>query len=247
MELSTGAVVLILVGTSFVTYVLTWAPPGVHGPMAAAARLVAVDAIRLALWLVVIGALAWWRPCGLGTGWRSLWGIVPFAVFGIAAFLGANLEAVPNGNGFLALLIGSDLLGALREEVAFRGFLLHGLTRRLGGARAVVIGSLLFALVHVPRYLREGRPPREMVALLLIAFGVGVFLCRVRVETGSIWFPAGIHALWNVVVGVGGWSTPHGQLSGALTALHAIPFALGILMFVILALPRPDPSARSIA
>lgn len=245
-ELSTTAAVLILVAASFVTYVLMWAPPRVHDPTGAARWLVVIHVVRLALWLGIIGALGWWRPAGLAIGSVSAWGIVPLTLFGLAILAGAGLADVPNGPGYLVLLLAGDLLGALREEVAFRGFLLHALTRRLGGASAVVVGSVLFAACHVPRYVHEGRGLGETLAFLVVAFGVGVFLCRVRVETGSIWFPAAIHTLWNILSGVGGWAPEHGDPSGALAAMHTIPFALGILMFVVLAVPRSwaEPMTR---
>lgn len=43
----------------------------------------------------------------------------------------------------------------LTEEVIFRGFLLHGLTRRSGGRTAMFASSVLFAVYHVPRGIRE--------------------------------------------------------------------------------------------
>jgi membrane protease YdiL (CAAX protease family) len=163
--------------------------------------------------------------------------VLPLAALSLATVLVvAGAEAVPGGAADGVLLVLALLLGALREEVAFRGFLLHGLTKRLGATSAILVTSMLFAAYHLPRYLREHRPPAEMAALLLVAFGVGVFLCLVRIQTGSIWLPALIHGLWNTLVDVGHWTFPAGELPDAYVVLQTVPFAVGIVMALFLAL-----------
>lgn len=235
-----AAILLMLVGATWITHALGWLVP--HEADPDVARWL-VDGLRLALWLGIVAALAWWRPAGFGLGGASPWGLVPLAVLAVAVPLSGWPGYVPNGTGFAIALAGSDAMGALREEVVFRGILFHGLARRLGGALAVVVGSGLFALSHVPRYLREERPGAEVVGLLIVIFCVGVFLCRVRAASGSIWLPAAIHTTWNVAVGVGGIAPPGGGLSGGLTLLYAGPFAIGMVLFVALALPRVWPRA----
>jgi membrane protease YdiL (CAAX protease family) len=237
-ELSTGAVLLILFAMTVLTYVLTWTAPLGRGPMEDARSLIVIEGMRVALWLCILGFLGWLRVGGLAPGSTSSWGIVPLVAFSLAALVTVGLrDVVPYGAGYLVFVL-MDCLGAVREELAFRGFLLLGLTRRLGGPAAILTGSMLFAAYHVPRYLVEQRPPGEMAALLLVAFGVGVFLCRVRLETGSIWFPVAIHGLWNVFVGVGLWAFPQGDLPGAYVALHTAPVVLGVLMALVLAMPQ---------
>lgn len=237
-ELSAARILTIFLAMTALTYVLTWAIPGGLNAPGFARRAAVVHGLELALWLSIVGLLGWWRAAGLAAGSASPWGIVPLTAFWLATLLAAGLpQAVPYGAGYLVFII-SDCLGAIREEVAFRGFLLHGLTRRLGGSSAALVASMLFAVYHVPRFLREQIPLTEMATLLLVAFGVGVFLCRVRAETGSIWLPAAIHTLWNLLVGVGSWAFPDGAPPFGYSALQAAPFAVGIVMALLLMMPR---------
>jgi membrane protease YdiL (CAAX protease family) len=242
-ELSTAGILTVLLGMTALTYLLVWAMPQGLNATGFAGRLAVIHCLELALWLSIVGLLGWWRAAGLAASSASPWGIVPITAFCLATLLAARLpDAVPYGAGYLVFVI-SDCLGAIREEVAFRGFLLHGLTRRLGGTSAALVGSMLFAAYHVPRYVREQIPLTEMAALLLVAFGVGVFLCRVRAETGSIWIPAAIHTLWNLLVGVGNWVFPDGDPPFGYSALQAAPFAVGIVMALLLLMPRRGTGA----
>jgi membrane protease YdiL (CAAX protease family) len=232
-DVSTWGVLAVVALVTGLTYQLTWATPG--GPSIGAARwFVAGEVAKLALWLSVLGLFGWRRAGGLAMTSGSARTIVPLAAVSLVTVV---LAARGGSPGYELPLVAGLFLGALREEIAFRGFVLHGLARRLGATSSILGTSMLFAAYHLPRYLREERAPAEMAALLLVAFGVSVFLCRVRIETGSIWLPAIIHRLWNVLVDVGQWAFPQGELPGAYVALHTVPFALGIVMALLLVVP----------
>ena len=217
------------------TYLVAWTNPSVGG---LTAWLLADETVNLVVWLGILGMLGWWQAGGLARGSVPAGIVLPLAALSLTTVLVVAGEGgLPGGAQYWHLFVINLFLGALREEVAFRGFLLHGLTKRLGATSAVLVTSMLFAAYHLPRYFREQRPPAEMVALLLVAFGVGVFLCRVRIETGSIWLPAMIHGLWNLLVDVGAWTFPQDGPPGAYVALHLVPFALGIVMTLLLTLP----------
>ncbi len=72
------------------------------------------------------------------------------------------------------------------EELVFRGLLQGGLRRYLPPTGAVVVSSLLFALVH---------PAAVLVPILLLALLLGWAFER----TKSLWVPIGVHFLHNGV------------------------------------------------
>jgi uncharacterized protein len=79
------------------------------------------------------------------------------------------------------------------EEVIFRGFLMRGLSAsRLGVVGALLLSSLLFAVVHVGYNL----PTMVMV------FGVGLVLGLMRWRSGSTTVSIMLHATWNLACGL---------------------------------------------
>jgi membrane protease YdiL (CAAX protease family) len=236
IDLSTGSVLAVMVAMTVLTYLLTWVSSSDVG--LTAGWLLAGEVLKLGFWLCVLGVLGSWRTSGLVRSQGSSGIVFPLAALSSAtALLVAGEPGMAAGAATVLPLVVAIFLGAVREEVAFRGFLLHRLTERLGARSAVLVTSVFFAAYHLPRYLREHRSPAEMAAMLVVAYGVGVFLCRVRIETGSIWLPAIIHGLWNLLADVGHWTFPQGQLPGAYVALHTAPFALGIVMALLLVVP----------
>jgi membrane protease YdiL (CAAX protease family) len=236
-ELPTQSVLVVVLVMTVLTSLVTWSTPAGGNLTDIAAWLLAGEAVKLALWLGILGMLGWWQAGGLGKGAVSAGIVVGLAAVSLATVLVVvGDEAMPGGAAYGIPLVVALFLGALREEVAFRGFLLHGLGKRLSPTSVILVTSMLFAAYHLPRYLREQRPPSEMAALLLVAFGVGVFLCLVRIQTGSIWLPALIHGLWNILVDVGHWTFPAGELRDAYVVLQTVPFAVGIVMALFLAL-----------
>lgn len=58
----------------------------------------------------------------------------------------------------LAVVVVATLFTALLEELAFRGVLLRGLTAGYGTGAAMVVTSVLFAALHLPRIVSRGGP-----------------------------------------------------------------------------------------
>jgi len=102
------------------------------------------------------------------------------------------------------------------EEFLFRGVLLGLARKSLGTARAVVLVSLVFAIVH---FLRPSKgavghvdwtsgfaqaaasfssmpPPAQMAWGFATLFFAGLLLAWVTVRTNSLWMAAGVHAGW---------------------------------------------------
>lgn len=89
---------------------------------------------------------------------------------------------------------------SLPEELFFRGMLLHLLMRRfpprgkllgVGFGWAVILTSLAFALVHLPK----GGDPRA-----LATFFPGLLFAWLRLRTGSLLAPTIVHAASNILI-----------------------------------------------
>jgi membrane protease YdiL (CAAX protease family) len=244
VDLTTGAVLGIFLGMEVAGY-LAWTmivgrPFSVVGwewdptTTAVTRQLIENSAIQLALWLGVLMLLGWRRPAGLVVGSASLWGIVPLGLFWAAALMAAGLtDVISKGGGFILLAVVGVFLAALNEEVAFRGFLFHGLTARLGGRIAVLLGSALFALSHLPVEVGGRRHPTPViVGVLLMHFCSGVALCRIRAETRAVWIPAGVHALYNLTTVAFAIWAPSDQVPAAFVLLKLGFAATGLLLGV---------------
>lgn len=91
------------------------------------------------------------------------------------------------------------LLGAVLEELAFRGYLFQRVVEITGPVIATLAASALFAALHL---WNPSIGPFAVVNIFLasILFSLGYFV------TGSLWLPMAAHAVWNItlalVVGV---------------------------------------------
>lgn len=122
--------------------------------------LIAVTAVTALLSLV--GVYGWVADAGTAAGW------VGVVLTSLLAF------AIP----------------AAAEEAVFRGYLLDALADAGGPVTAVMVTSLLFALVHA------GNP--EIAPLSFLNLGLaGVLLALAVLRTGALWLATGIHLGWN--------------------------------------------------
>jgi membrane protease YdiL (CAAX protease family) len=191
-------------------------------------QLIVPSAIVVAMSVGLVLMLRWQRVTGLGLGRIDPWGTVPLAVFAVATVATFTMPHVSSrGPGFIGMVLAGLFLAALSEEILFRGFLLHGLGRRMGGRDAVLLGSAVFSAGHVPSLLSAELDGGGIAISLVVLFGLGVLLCRIRVATDSIWFASGVHTLWNfVTVAVVGFSTTDVPIAVAL--LKLVPIVLGL-------------------
>jgi membrane protease YdiL (CAAX protease family) len=252
-DLSVGAVLVIVVLLEMLTY---GARANLIGPSTTAGefiRFLAADVATVLVWLVLVGVIDWTTVVGLRNGRLSAWGVVPLAYLWVATILSAGvagrLAATP---GVLPWLIASVVIAAFQEEIAFRGFLLQGLTRKIGGSAAVVVSSTLFALYHVPKHMREDQASDAIVALLIAHFVFGVLMCRVRAETGSLWLPTAVHAVWNVLI-ITYWTVPVGDPPASARAmmqmfvLVSLAGAIAFIMHAVVGRSLRDVWARALA
>jgi membrane protease YdiL (CAAX protease family) len=212
-------------------------------------------ALAAGISLAVVLLLGWYRGAGLPVGRASPWGTIPLGVLLVGAVLSLAQPGVASrGSDLLALVVIGLLFSAVSEEVLFRGFLQHGLSRRLGGGAAVLAGSAVFSAAHVPALVSMRTPGGTIAVTLVVIFGLAVLLCRIRAETGSIWLASGVHALWNVVtIGWVASSAPAEGLETLFAAMKLVPVVMGLVMAVrlgrnrrwVAAPPMPVPIPAS--
>jgi len=89
-----------------------------------------------------------------------------------------------NFSGMVVAVVMLVIVGPVLEEILYRGILLNHWKSRLGVRAAVVLSTILFALVH------------EQV---LWAICFGFLLSFVYLRTGSLWISIGVHSLNNTV------------------------------------------------
>ncbi|MBT8200917.1 MAG: CPBP family intramembrane metalloprotease [Acidimicrobiia bacterium] len=100
--------------------------------------------------------------------------------------------AVTGGSavGALLIVLGGWVVQASTEELVARGWLMSTLSARTSVPIAVIVSSLLFALLHI---LNQNVSVLAMANIML----VGLFLAVYAIVEGGIWGVAGIHTAWN--------------------------------------------------
>lgn len=93
----------------------------------------------------------------------------------------------------LAFFVGFVIQG-MSEEVCVRGYLMVSLSNRCPVAVAIVISSVVFALLHL------GNPGLTFLALLNLTL-FGIFMAVYILRTDDIWGACAIHSAWNFAQG----------------------------------------------
>lgn len=97
-------------------------------------------------------------------------------------------EALDSAGGNIVItVILVGLIGPFAEEVFFRGFMLSGLVKRFGTAKALLISSIVFGVFHID--------PGAIVP----TFVLGLALGWVYLKIGSIWPAIFGHGLHNTI------------------------------------------------
>jgi len=98
---------------------------------------------------------------------------------------------VPN----LVAVILTILVGALAEELMFRGFPFQHLEQATGTLTAVLIVSIFYGLLHV---INPGVTAWGIANTVLI----GILFTVAYLRTRALWLPWGIHFGWNLAMGL---------------------------------------------
>ena len=94
---------------------------------------------------------------------------------------GSSYPFLPNVLGLISLII----LAPVIEEVAFRGILLHRWSYKWGVKKAIIISSLVFAVLHADP---------------IGAFVFGAGMCVLYLRSQSLWVPIICHSAHNLAV-----------------------------------------------
>jgi len=116
-------------------------------------------------------------------------------------------------NGLLSALA-FFLMGALVEELLFRGVLFRLIEKMTATWIALALSALLFGAIHI------ANPHATIFSSLAIALEAGILLALAYVLTRSLWFAIGIHWGWNFFEGpIFGTQVSGGQFTA--TVMHA--------------------------
>jgi membrane protease YdiL (CAAX protease family) len=125
------------------------------------------------------------------------WGLVVLAVLPMAAAGTLHIQfwTQPRALTLLLLNLITLAVGALAEEVAFRGYAFRRLIEGIGPVAATIVVSLLFGLGHVLN-------PGATWASTLVTILAGVLLSIAWLRTHGLWLGWGLHFAWNASMGI---------------------------------------------
>ncbi|MEM9237327.1 MAG: CPBP family intramembrane glutamic endopeptidase [Verrucomicrobiota bacterium] len=104
--------------------------------------------------------------------------------------------------GLLFGIVSACIAAPIAEEILYRGVLFRSLANRIHLAPAIIISSVVFAIVHF-------YPFSSLV--LVGAVGAACALCYLR--SGTLLTAIGLHALYNVAIKIPEWIVYHTPLS----------------------------------
>ncbi len=117
--------------------------------------------------------------------------VLPIAIWGKPSFtFHLGLYLLPRDGAVLVVL----LVGALAEELMFRGYPFQRLEEGIGAVGAIAVFSVMFGAVHL------SNPDASRWGLLNTVL-IGILLAIAYLRTRALWLPWGIHFGWNTALG----------------------------------------------
>ncbi|QSX74036.1 CPBP family intramembrane metalloprotease [Lysobacter arenosi] len=131
-------------------------------------------------------------PLGIGLG--ALSGALLISITTLSLFALGNYEVVAvRGMQGVPPIAGAILVAAVIEEIVFRGIVFRALEGALGTVAAVLVQSLVFAIMH---WFNAGADVTMVLALTLI----GAFWTCVFIASRNLWVVGLHHAAWNFAI-----------------------------------------------
>jgi membrane protease YdiL (CAAX protease family) len=129
--------------------------------------------------------------CAIGAGLTIL-AVVPIAIWGdLSLHIGLGFHILLRVGAVVFVL----LVGALAEELVFRGYPFQHVVEGIGAPGAIVVFSILFGAVHLSN-------PGASVWGLVNTILIGILLSIAYLRTRALWLPWGIHFGWNLTLGL---------------------------------------------
>lgn len=191
------------------------------------------------------------RPADEGPAFARRFGIAVLVMAGIAAVtygLAVLGNALPTGltytGGMFVALLLFQLIGALCEEVGWRGFLQPVLQERFGFILGAVITGVIWAAWHMERLLT----PAMFVGFALTA--VAISLGMAAFTGGSLWQRTLVAGLlhWSINISLFVFADPTKALAGdqaAMLPMSVPPLVFGAVGLTVLLVGRRRARAGS--
>ena len=117
--------------------------------------------------------------------------VAPIAIWGNASIhFHVGLHQLPRAGAVLFVLV----VGALGEELMFRGYPFQRLEEGIGAIGAIAVFSVLFGAVHLAN-------PSASFWGVINTILIGIVLAIAYLRTRALWLPWGIHFGWNAALG----------------------------------------------
>ena len=145
-------------------------------------------------------------PFSLKLKWVVLAILLPTGVVAsyLLIFPGEYVSSgMSNACAFETVLTGvlyTGIAAGVVEEMVFRGFIFRALEKAWNTKVALIVPSVLFGAVHI---IGMDFSFGSCLLVILAGTAVGIMFTLIRIESGSIWSGALVHAMWNIIV-IGG-------------------------------------------
>jgi membrane protease YdiL (CAAX protease family) len=140
-----------------------------------------------------IGFDGWKRNFGIGLAIGLL--LIVLLLAGLAIVGAPRLRWAPAPLVSLVLTVFTLLIAAAYEELLFRGYPMQALAQGIGARWAAALMSALFGLIHASN-------PNVSAIGIINTVIAGLMLSAAYFKVRSLWLPFGIHAAWNISLGV---------------------------------------------
>ena len=170
-------------------------------------------------------------PFGINLKWVVLAVLLPATVVVsyLLIFPGEYVTSgMSNARAIETVLTGvfyTGIAAGIVEEMVFRGFIFHALEKAWNTKVALIAPSVLFGAVHI---IGMDFSLGSCLLVILAGTAVGIMFTLIRIESGSIWCSALVHAMWNIII-IGGVLT----ISEAPDEYSIATYVLGMKSFAI--------------